>query len=307
MSVSNLIFFSMLVLGPFISLTSCSWILCWVGMEISFLGLIPLLLIGNKTLSKESSMKLFCMQALGSAFILVGGLVVFSLKGLDSFYAVVIMYGLILKLGLFPGHFWVISVLFGLDLVSMSVVLGPLKIPPLLFLSEMMMIYPNMSEFMFALCGITAIQGAILGLNQTNTRAMLAASSIVHAGWLGISCVSGSLWVYFSIYVTSVYFCLSFMWVEDSFSASLSLLSLSGLPPFFMFLAKFSVIQCLLQNLHSPMWLILPLLGSVISLVFYLKFFYSYHISSKRNSNLPGLALGFVILNSGAVWFFFTG
>nr|YP_010574510.1 NADH dehydrogenase subunit 2 [Peronia verruculata]UZH97764.1 NADH dehydrogenase subunit 2 [Peronia verruculata] len=278
--MSNFFFFLMLIIGPVVSLSSTSWPLCWAGMEVGFLGLIPLLFLGG-SFSKEAALKYFCVQALASAMMFVGGSMIFTMFSTQWVYIFMFLGGLCLKLAMFPGHFWVTSVIFGLEWVSCCFILGPLKVPPLGFLSEFGFSFPEFNSWILMLAGMSAMVGGILGNNQTNIRSMLGASSITHSGWMAMASVFGGLWQYLCLYLTILFMVLIFLWQGDSYSSALSVISMSGLPPFIIFLAKLGVIQAVVIQ-GGFLWLVLPLLSAVLSLIFYLKFSYSLLLSTNR-------------------------
>lgn len=89
--------------------------MCWAGVELRFLGLIPLIFSNNKyiSLTKESRIKYFCIQAVGRALLFYGGLTSFSLMG--NVVVIIFLVSLFIKLGVFPIHFWVPRVVSGLD------------------------------------------------------------------------------------------------------------------------------------------------------------------------------------------------
>lgn len=89
-----------------------------MGVELSFLGLIPLLVSernDSPILRRESTLKYFCIQAAGRGLLIVGGVINFIipiyLGGLSS--RLIFLCGLRLKLGIFPFHFWVPGVVSG--------------------------------------------------------------------------------------------------------------------------------------------------------------------------------------------------
>nr|YP_004934959.1 NADH dehydrogenase subunit 2 [Peronia peronii]AEQ93877.1 NADH dehydrogenase subunit 2 [Peronia peronii] len=281
MGVSNFFFFLMLIVGPVISVSASSWPLCWAGMEVGFLGLIPLLFLGGSAFSKEAALKYFCVQAMASAMMFVGGSMIFTMNSTQLVFIFLFLGGLCLKLALFPGYFWITPPPFGLEWVSCCFILGPLKVPPLGFLSEFSFSFPEFNSWVLLLASMSAVIGGILGNNQTNIRSMLGASSVTHSGWLALASVYGGLWQYLVLYLAVLFLVLFFLWQGDSYSSSLSVLSMSGLPPFIMFLAKLNVVQSVMTG-DAFSWLVLPLLSAVLSLVFYLKFSYSLFLTTNR-------------------------
>nr|UEX93286.1 NADH dehydrogenase subunit 2 [Phyllidiella sp. Nanhai]WNR50719.1 NADH dehydrogenase subunit 2 [Phyllidiella pustulosa] len=280
MSSGSLLFLLMLVLGPIVSISSSNWIICWVGMELSFLGAIPLLMSDTlfSSLSKESAMKYFCIQALGSGLLMFGGAMVFlGFMSFWVFYFIFIM-SLFTKLGIFPMHFWVPSVVSGLNWMPMFVLLGWQKIPPLAFIINFCENFDWFCVFILIFGGVSALVGSLIGLNQTSFRAMLGSSSIAHTGWACFGSVFGSLWVYFFIYCITFFILMLFCFLADDLMIGISVLSLSGLPPFTMFIGKWGILKSALANDLWYMYFILPILAALLSLFFYLKFFYSFYL-----------------------------
>nr|YP_009349240.1 NADH dehydrogenase subunit 2 [Sakuraeolis japonica]APZ75723.1 NADH dehydrogenase subunit 2 [Sakuraeolis japonica] len=279
-------------LGPCVAVSSSNWLIAWVGIELSFLGLMPLLVSGEgkgvPTLSSESALKYFCVQAAGSGLLMCGGVMKFMMPSLmgDFITNIIFLSGLMLKLGIFPFHFWVPSVVAGLGWYSMFLVLTWQKIAPFMFMMNLLASVPSFSSIVLMLGGVSAIVGAMIGLNQTKIAPVLGASSITHSGWVAAGAACGGFWVYFSIYCFSLVFLLFFLSKNQEFMSGVVMLSLSGLPPFVMFLGKWSVLKCAL-SLSEYWWFIsLPLFGSVMSLFFYLKFFYSFYLESENSSTV---------------------
>nr|YP_010853521.1 NADH dehydrogenase subunit 2 [Tritoniopsis elegans]WGM82647.1 NADH dehydrogenase subunit 2 [Tritoniopsis elegans] len=293
MSSGNFLFCLLMLLGPMVAVSSSNWLVCWVGVELSFLGLMPLLISENSffSLSKESSMKYFCVQAMGSGLLFCGGLLMFMLPlNLGILPECIFAFSLVVKLGIFPLHFWVPSVVSGLGWLPMLLMLTWQKLPPFLFMINLLENCCWLGELMLILGGLSAVVGATIGLNQTKLAPMLGASSITHSGWVLIGVVYGSLWVYFLIYCFSFLVLICFLLWEESLFSGLSVLSLSGLPPFVMFLGKWSVLKSALGMSYSYWFLVLPLIGSIMSLFFYLKFFYSFYL---EGDSKDGFKAGF--------------
>ena len=284
MSSANVLFGFIFLLGPILTISSRSWIFAWVGIELSFLGIIPLLFLGNKYLSltKEATLKYFCVQALGRAFIFIGGFVIFTQY--EWSYQFWFGLGLCFKLGLFPGHFWVPRVVRSLEIVPAILLLSWQKIGPLALLvvcleSEIFLLdHRRIAYVIIFLGGIRAVVGGLIGNNIRNVRAIIGASSISHTGWAVIGAVSGSLWTYFSLYCFVLILRITFLW-EGNRLRSISILSLSGLPPFILFVGKWNIISAAIIRGIEFKLLILPIFGTILRLIFYLKFFYSFYLN----------------------------
>nr|YP_001648723.1 NADH dehydrogenase subunit 2 [Biomphalaria tenagophila]ABO14143.1 NADH dehydrogenase subunit 2 [Biomphalaria tenagophila] len=283
MNSSNLLFFFVCFLSPLISLSSSDWIMSWIGMEVGMIGLFPLLLMNYFSSSKESMMKYFLIQSLASVMMFISGIMFFNLFEQLNLINYLFLMSLSLKLGIFPGHFWIPSLVNSLSWISNLMILGPLKIAPMGFLS-MLVFNGNMLDMIMILGVLSAIIGSILGNNQTTIRSMIGSSSISHSGWMCVGVCFGYLWGYMMMYLIILLFMFMSLFLLDYMSFSIMLLSLSGLPPFIMFLMKMKVLFYSLFSLEYLIFFSL-IFSSIISLNFYLKFFYSYFLtSSKLNS-----------------------
>lgn len=280
MSSANLLFLFIIFLGPIISLSAINWILVWVGVELAFLSLIPIFLIGDYFRhAKEAALKYFCIQALGRAFLFVRGVIIFS--DYNMLFEIIFILRICLKLGLFPGHFWVLSIVRRLDWFSSFLLLRWQKVAPLaLLILYLRVVGARRTKFLLFLGGVRAIVGGLLGNNLKNIRSVVGASSISHIGWILFGRAIGSLWVYFGLYCFVLALTLQGLWNLD-YTSSLGLLRLSGLPPFIIFIGKWTVIRRFISSGFSFLFILLPIVGRLLSLIFYLKFFYFFYINKQ--------------------------
>lgn len=279
--------------------------MCWGGMELGFFALIPLLLIRNLSLSKEVVLKYFSIQAFSRVLLFFSGIIIFSFIIENIAISAMFLLRIRLKLGFFPGHFWVPRVVAGLDWFSCCLIMGPLKIAPLALFTVFLNRFPSFQLTVMSLGVLSAIYGSILGNNQTNIRSIIGASSISHTGWIINALIFGQIWIYFLVYIITLFIFLLIIIKLDYFNAMMNLLSISGLPPFFVFVVKINVLFRIAQ---VDAWLLISLLiiGSMIRLVFYLKFSYSLILSNK--SYKAFYLYVFLILNLlGAFFIFFDG
>lgn len=277
-----MIFFFFLIWGPIISISCSSWILCWAGLELGFFALMPLLLRGNYSLSKEVVLKYFSVQALSRVLLFFSGRFLFGIRSFRAFIYLIFLFSLSLKLGFFPGHFWVPRVICGLDWISCCLILGPLKIAPLAFLVNFLGIFSTYEMSVLLLGVISAILGRLLGNNQTNIRAIIGSSSISHTGWILVASVLRQLWSYFFIYLLVLYRFFFIIIKIDMIRSGFILLSFRGLPPFIIFTVKINIIFELAVKSFSAVFIVL-ILRSLFSLYFYLKFSYSLILNSKNS------------------------
>nr|YP_010281942.1 NADH dehydrogenase subunit 2 [Turbo cornutus]UKH51321.1 NADH dehydrogenase subunit 2 [Turbo cornutus] len=300
------LFIFVLVFGSIMSLSSLHWLGIWVGLEVNLMGFIPILVYRGITQETESGMKYFIVQALGSGMIMLGSLISFNisfsweLMGLvsSSIGLMILIFGLMIKLGSFPFHFWLPSVMAGISWMSCMILTTWQKVAPVFLLSSLLHGWSNSTTWeisiLIIIASFSSIVGGVGGLNQTQIRAILAYSSIAHMGWM-VFCgvVSESvLKIYFLIYfVVSICIFVTLWCFESSYYIQMGslvgekmkinevflivmLLSLGGMPPFLGFVGKWLAIwfSC---NGYFPGCILFLLLGSLISLFYYLSLFFS--------------------------------
>nr|YP_010952891.1 NADH dehydrogenase subunit 2 [Trapezia tigrina]WMQ53311.1 NADH dehydrogenase subunit 2 [Trapezia tigrina] len=279
---SSFMFLFTLLLGSFLTISSSSWFGMWIGLELNLLSFIPLILIKNNPLYSETALKYFLIQALGSTFIIMSSCLYLSFS--FSISPLIIM-ALLLKLGAAPFHFWFPHIMEGLSWPQAYILLSIQKIAPMYMLSHLHSYY-----FMIMFSAIlSALVGALGGLNVLSLRKIMAFSSINHMSWLLIAIfISDFMWLtYFVFYIlislSIVMFFNSFRsyYFSDLLNLSysnpyftlllpLNLLSLGGLPPFTGFIPKWFMIQNMLMNemIFPLMFLIF---SALITLYYYLR------------------------------------
>ena len=284
LSSPHFLFFFTLLIGTLLSISSSSWFGAWVGVELNLLSFIPLISSKNNQYCSESALKYFLIQALGSSIIILSAS--FFLLSRESAGAFLVA-SLLLKAGAAPFHFWFPRVMNGLNWPQRITLITVQKVAPISLLSYAI---PYSPFFIISSSIIlSAIVGALGGLNQTFLRKIIAYSSINHIAWiLSAIAIRESIWIiYFVIYslVSSSLALLFFR--HQSFHIShiinhssqsqpvkiltfTSLLSLGGLPPFTGFIAKWFIIQELVFN-QMYITLLILLSSALITLFYYLR------------------------------------
>ncbi len=267
--------------GTLITISSSSLFGIWIGLEINLISFIPIIInIENNKKSSEAAIKYFLVQTFASAIVIFSSLYFYLYNGytFSNTPNIIITLALCLKLGIAPFHFWFPEVLEGLNWINSLLLLTWQKISPLVILS--LFFY---SDLIIILALISAIVGAISGINQTSMRKILAFSSISHLGWISrIIYFNSSLWLnYFYIYTfTRFILCLSFWLLNLNYFSQLTiiqnlnekyiifinLLSLGGLPPLLGFLPKWIAIMVVRNSFPI---LIILIISRLITLYFY--------------------------------------
>lgn len=305
------IFIFITLFGTIFSISSSHWLGVWVGLEINLIGFLPILVYQKSTSESESAVKYFVVQALGSGLLIFGSLTSCALSYtweiiiMDSSIPgfIIILRGLIIKIGIFPFHFWLPSVMAGLPWVSCLLLATWQKIAPLFLITSFLEagILYSFIIFLSLIARGSSIIGGIGGINQTQVRAILAYSSIGHLGWIMFASCQ-RIWAikrYFLIYLiisVSVFIALWYLNLNNiknltdlitpepwkTFSIIVILLSLGGLPPLLGFVSKWIVVS---GSINSNFWifLFLLILGSVLSLFYYLRLYFSIFLGASKN------------------------
>lgn len=274
------LFMMTLLLGLTIAVCSSSWFGVWIGLELNLLSFIPLISIKDNQYSSEAALKYFLIQALGSIVLLISAVIVI-LK--IQIFSISLSAALLLKIGAAPFHFWFPPTLEGIIWPQALILITIQKIAPISLLSYYIL---DQTRLIFISILLSAIVGALGGLNQTLLRKLLAYSSINHISWIIASLMTReNTWlIYFLVYslISSSVVLIFYSTQVYHFNHLIRqvnhkpvlkmrlltrLLSLGGLPPFTGFVPKWIVIQQL--ALSDNFFTLLILLGSSLFTLFY--------------------------------------
>lgn len=289
-------FFFLLCFSIVFCLSSRHWFGVWLGLELNIISFIVLIINAKRLNSRESSIKYFLLQALGRGLFLFGFMLSYIRAGFwglclgRELRSIFILVGLGIKLGASPFHFWVPRVINSLSWGNALILSTFQKVAPLLFL-----LYLSSFKITIPLVvlGVSrALVGGLGGLNQTQLRSLIGYSSINHIGWIiRVSLVS----LYFSVFylfvyllnVVLIFWFISKIDINKFFSVSLAtkdgqikksifylcLLSLGGLPPLLGFFPKIMALSLIIDQ-DLILVCLLVILGSVLSLSYYLNLFF---------------------------------
>nr|QBS36369.1 NADH dehydrogenase subunit 2 [Oriolus chinensis chinensis]QBS36375.1 NADH dehydrogenase subunit 2 [Oriolus chinensis suluensis]QBS36377.1 NADH dehydrogenase subunit 2 [Oriolus chinensis yamamurae]QBS36378.1 NADH dehydrogenase subunit 2 [Oriolus chinensis yamamurae]QBS36379.1 NADH dehydrogenase subunit 2 [Oriolus chinensis yamamurae] len=294
---AKLIFIFSLLLGSTITISSNHWAMAWTGLEINTLAVLPLISKSHHPRAIEAATKYFLVQAAASTLVLFSSMTsawhtgqwdITQLTHPTS--SLILTAAISMKLGLVPFHFWFPEVLQGSSLTTGLLLSTAMKFPPitLLYMTSSSL-NPTLLTTMAILS--TAL-GGWMGLNQTQTRKIMAFSSISHLGWMAIIlvyCPKLTLLNFFlyTLMTATVFLTFNSMkalklstlmtaWTKTpslSTMLLLTLLSLAGLPPLTGFLPKWLIIQELTKQDMITAAVSMSLL-SLLGLFFYLRLAY---------------------------------
>nr|UZC29707.1 NADH dehydrogenase subunit 2 [Microtus richardsoni]UZC29720.1 NADH dehydrogenase subunit 2 [Microtus richardsoni]UZC29733.1 NADH dehydrogenase subunit 2 [Microtus richardsoni] len=306
--ITLMIIYMTITAGPMITMLSSNLFVMWIGLEMNLLALIPLMMSNPNPRSTEAATKYFLTQATASMMFLLSILMNFKQLGLwtflpDTYNIIMTMtfISLAIKLGLAPFHSWLPEVTQGIKLNVGIILLTWQKVAPLSILSQF---YELMNHNLLILSAIISVLiGAWNGLNQTQTRKILAYSSIAHMGWMisilpyNPSLTTLNLLIYIMMTIplfimfhahsfTSIT-SMSLMWNKMPMALpmiSLILLSMGGLPPLTGFLPKWAIITELMKNNNLPLASLMAM-TALINLFFYTRLIYSTSLTTFPSNN----------------------
>nr|YP_010029030.1 NADH dehydrogenase subunit 2 [Arvicanthis somalicus]QOU09873.1 NADH dehydrogenase subunit 2 [Arvicanthis somalicus] len=328
--ITIIIIYFTIIMGPVITMASTNLMLMWVGLEMSLLAIIPLLINKKNPRSTEAATKYFITQATASMIILLAIVLNFKQTGTWTFQQQtnnalinITLIALSMKLGLAPFHYWLPEVTQGVPLYMGLILLTWQKIAPL---SIMFQIYQLLHPTIIMVMSILSIfVGAWGGLNQTQTRKIMAYSSISHMGWMlailpfnpNLTLMNLMIYILLTIpmfmilitYTSTTITSISLMWNKLPMTlimTSLLLLSMGGLPPLTGFLPKWAIILEMMKNNCTIMATLMAMMA-LLNLFFYTRLIYStsltmfptnnnlkmitYHENSKYNFILPTMTV----------------
>nr|AKU36804.1 NADH dehydrogenase subunit 2 [Plotosus japonicus] len=303
-----MIFLSSLGLGTTLTFMSSHWLLAWMGLEINTMSILPLMAMRHHPRAVEATTKYFLTQATAAATILFASLINAWTTGewntnslTDPTATTLMMMALALKLGLAPVHFWMPTVMQGLNLTTGLIMATWQKLAPFALITQ---ISPMVNQQLIITLGLlSVIVGGWGGLNQTQLRMILAYSSIAHLGWMTIIMqfkpqltmltlilyimMTSAAFLTLKLLATTKINTLSTSWSKSPIittTMTLTLLSLGGLPPLSGFLPKWLILQELtMQGL--PLTATVAALSALLSLYFYLRLCYSMALTTFPSTN----------------------
>nr|YP_010956914.1 NADH dehydrogenase subunit 2 [Saurida brasiliensis]WMY90072.1 NADH dehydrogenase subunit 2 [Saurida brasiliensis] len=293
-------------LGTTLTFASSHWLLAWMGLELSTMAILPLMAQSHHPRAIEATTKYFLTQATAAAMILFASTSNAWLLGdwniqttSHPVTTTVIMLALGLKIGLAPMHFWLPEVLQGLTLTTGLILSTWQKLAPFALIIQLSHVNPELLVFL----GLSStLIGGWGGLNQTQTRKIMAYSSIAHLGWMILilkftPALTAATLALYILMTSSVFLSLKLnnnltvntlatSWTKAPAISSvlpLTLLSLGGLPPLSGFMPKWMILQELTKQ-ALPLTATIAALSALLSLFFYLRISYSLTLTMSPNT-----------------------
>nr|AFZ93722.1 NADH dehydrogenase subunit 2 [Lamprolepis smaragdina] len=292
------LFLSTIAMGTILTMSSSHWLLAWIGLELNTLAIIPILAKQHHPRATEATTKYFLTQAAASAVLLFASTTnawttgTWDITQLTNGPACIMLtMALSMKLGLAPLHFWLPEVLQGIPLNTALIITTWQKLAPI---SLLYMTHNAIHPPILLTMGIlSTLIGGWGGLNQTQTRKIMAFSSVAHLGWMASVTTINPNILLINLFLYIIMTTTAFMMLIYTSSKTIKdlttswmisppttammlilLMSLGGLPPLTGFVPKWLILQELTTN-HLPTTATIMALSALLSLFFYLRIAYT--------------------------------
>nr|ADF59293.1 NADH dehydrogenase subunit 2 [Cyrtodactylus tiomanensis] len=283
-----------LLTSTIITMSSTHWLLAWFGLELNTMSILPAIMKSHHPRATEAATKYFLIQVTAATMLLLASIMSawqtgqWAITHATPTTTLLITTAIMLKLGAAPTYMWYPPVLQGTTMNTALLISTWQKFAPLTLL-YMTQNHLN-HQTLLSLGLLSAIIGGLAGLNQTQTRTIMAFSSIAHMGWLITAiALSPSLttltMVTYTMMTMATFLPLATMknmttmgtaWPLSPASLTatmLTLMSLGGLPPLTGFMPKWLILKELTTT-GLPLFATVLLLASLPSLFFYIRLAY---------------------------------
>nr|UBA17455.1 NADH dehydrogenase subunit 2 [Phryganistria guangxiensis] len=286
---TNLLLMLMLILSVPISISSNSWFMVWMGMEINMMAFLPMIMDHKGLMAKESALTYFMVQTIASMLMLMSIIMMMINFNMLNYIPsntgeTLMLSALMMKSGISPFHFWMPKLMEGMNWIKCMILMTWQKITPLMMMSNII----KMNYWALTAMILSVVVGAIGGLNQTSLRKLMAYSSISNNGWMMAAIlISENMWLmYFSFYsIMTIIMSMTMHFYKNyhinqlismnetvlkKFFLMMNMLSISGLPPMMGFLPKWLVIQSNLM-LNEITLMSIMIMVTLITIYYYLR------------------------------------
>nr|WHL46317.1 NADH dehydrogenase subunit 2 [Echinolaelaps echidninus] len=266
----------MMIMPMFFMLSSEDKYVWWFSMEINMMGFIFVMGDMDRESTYWSGIFYFLLQSFFG--LLMVGMFIYCDKTDDyENMGTLLILILLSKMGMFPVFQIVPDLIEGMSWFGAMMFFSLQKVMPLFMLMTLQW------DFVYFVLVFSMLWGLVWMLHQVSLRKFLYFSSMVHIGWMYVAMdTSMTQWfIYLVAYMLSLLVFLSWQNLDSihqfkysSLTANIkqivSMINLSGLPPFLGFLTKFYIVVSV--NYSSLIILALMLMISVFSAYAYLTY-----------------------------------
>lgn len=281
-----IIFLSTLIIRLIIFFSSNSWLSIWISLEVNLFSFIPLILTISEINKEKSSIIYFLNQTISSRILLICSILII-LNQQKNFVSLIIIFIMILKIGLFPFHMWVISIIENINWKLIFLLTTIQKIIPIIIISICIK-----EKTLLIIILINFIISSLIGISSFSLRKIMNFSSINHISIIIISLVFSKK--IFRLYLL-IYFFINWVLIlkfekrkiNFSFETlkqtkkkttdivfTILIFNIMGIPPFIRFVPKVIIFIKIIEfSIILP--LIILIIFNTISTFFYLRIIFS--------------------------------
>jgi len=311
--------------GMLLMTMAAELITVFIALEIMSLAIYTLIGCDRRSVIRsEAVLKYLMLGAFAGAFFVMGSVLVYAGAGSTRFDEIarvvsetgylsnpallggslLILVALLFKVAAFPFHAWVVDVYDGAPLPVTGFMATAVKTAVFAVFANFLLINGEVRDgwfsYLFWISVLTMFVGNLIAIGQNNLKRMLAASGIVHSGYLIIGLVAlssdsfsgGAVIFYLAAYAAStlgIFVALSYLGGEgerritfDDFNGlarvrpysaacvSIFLLSMAGIPPTAGFMGKFYIIAGAFKEGFITLG-VLGIVSSILSMWYYLR------------------------------------
>nr|UYX57303.1 NADH dehydrogenase subunit 2 [Rhipicephalus linnaei] len=267
-----------IIISILISMSSNSWFIFWLMMEINMMSFIPIM-NEFKLKNYNSMIMYFIIQSFSSSLFFISSFQ-YSLFNMELFLSL-INISILIKLGVIPFHFWLMLISESLNFNSLLILLTIQKIIPLLIIEKFL------NKMMIPLFVLSSLMASILAMKYKLMKKILIFSSISHQGWiLCLIAKKVNFWISYLIMYSIIIYTIIInckminfnslnnlmsikMSVKMKNTMIMSMMSLAGMPPFLGFFMKIVAILYLIKM--NLIFITILIISSLINLYFYLR------------------------------------
>lgn len=297
----------------------------FISLEIVSLSIYVLVGYNRKSVtSAEAVLKYLMLGAFAGAFFTMGAALIYGAVKSTGFEAIAsfiaakglvqnpallggvffILFALMFKIAAFPFHAWVVDVYDGASVPVTGFMATALKTAIFAVLANFLILDAGLKGFwldgLFYITIFTLFAGNLIAIGQNNLKRMLAASGIVHTGYLLIAVIAVSsntisghiILFYLAAYAAStlgIFAALSYLGGKDeqrstfddfkglakvrpcsAAAITIFLLSMAGIPPTAGFMGKLYIITTAFQAGQTTL-AVLGIVSSILSMWYYLR------------------------------------
>nr|YP_010501941.1 NADH dehydrogenase subunit 2 [Laemobothrion tinnunculi]UXC94707.1 NADH dehydrogenase subunit 2 [Laemobothrion tinnunculi]UXC94722.1 NADH dehydrogenase subunit 2 [Laemobothrion tinnunculi] len=292
MSMKSNMFMLMILFFILFSVSSSTWWSMWVGMELTGFMFSCWLAFYETPKMKLKVFIYFIIQLISSSAFFMSNIMMSHLN--NSFMVYLNSYSLMMKMGGFPFHTWMFSIIENLDYKKFFFLMTMMKLIPMAAM--------NMTEFtqLFLLTSLGGMFLAPSSYQLGSLRLILTYSSIIHISWMILALKQSKFLFlfYFSCYMILMFVIIKILILQFNKMSKLkelmsiylspstlmiwliSIYSMIGIPPFLMFYPKFWVINFLMES-NQWIYSLIIIIMSFLPVYFYSKFVFMVTLNTK--------------------------